>query len=106
MVEKGTNMIRHTVAFKLKHPPNSKAERDFLTIGKHLADIPGVNNFECLRQISPKNSFSFGFSMEFNSHEAYQAYNDHPEHIAFVQNRWIPEVEEFLEIDYEPCERV
>jgi hypothetical protein len=40
--------------------------------------------------------------MEFASQAKYQAYNEHPEHVAFVKGRWIPEVEEFLEIDYEP----
>ena len=38
---------------------------------------------------------------EFAGDAAYQAYNDHPDHVAFVQGRWIPEVSEFLEIDYQ-----
>jgi hypothetical protein len=93
-------MIRHTVAFRLKHPPGSEAERDFLAAAAKLAEIPTVRNFEPLRQISPKNSFAFGLSMEFASSEDYQFYNDHPDHVAFVQTRWIPEVADFLEIDY------
>jgi len=32
---------------------------------------------------------------------AYAAYNEHPDHVRFVQERWIPEVGDFLEIDYE-----
>lgn len=99
-------MIRHTVAFKLKHEAGSDAERDFLRACRLLANIPGVNNFECLRQTSLKNSFSFGLAMEFNSQADYEAYNNHPDHTAFVQNRWIPEVEDFLELDYEECEIV
>lgn len=99
-------MIRHTVTFKLKHQPNSDAECDFLSAGKRLSDIPGVKNFECLRQTSPKTPFTFGFSMEFSSKADYQAYNNHPEHTSFVQNRWIPEVDDFLELDYEQCETV
>jgi Stress responsive A/B Barrel Domain len=39
--------------------------------------------------------------MEFGGDAAYEAYNDHPDHVAFVQGRWIPEVSEFLEIDYQ-----
>ena len=31
---------------------------------------------------------------------AYTAYNQHPDHVAFVQGRWIPEVADFLEVDY------
>jgi hypothetical protein len=34
--------------------------------------------------------------------DAYQFYCDHPDHVAFVQQRWLPEVAEFMEIDYAP----
>jgi len=93
-------MIRHTVAFRLKHIPGSTAERDFLQAACELAKIEGVQKFECLRQSSRKNSFTFGLSMEFADEAAYTFYNDHPEHTAFVQQRWIPEVVEFMELDY------
>lgn len=95
-------MIRHTVVFRLKHAPGSDAERDFLRAACELASIPGVQKFECLRQVSAKNPYSFGLSMEFADTAAYAFYSDHPEHTAFVQQRWIPEVAEFMEIDYEP----
>ncbi len=95
-------MIRHTVVFKLKHAAGSEMELDFLRAAQKLAVIPSINNFECLRQISEKNDFDFGLSMEFTSEEGYQAYNEHPDHVQFVQTRWIPEVSDFMEIDYEP----
>lgn len=95
-------MIRHTVVFRLKHAPGSDAERDFLRAACELASIPGVQKFECLRQVSAKNPYSFGLSMEFDDAKAYALYSDHPDHTAFVQQRWIPEVAEFMEIDYEP----
>jgi hypothetical protein len=66
-----------------------------------LAKIPGVEKFEKLRQVSAKNDYAFGFSMEFADAAAYRSYNDHPEHTRFVAERWLPEVEGFLEIDYE-----
>ena len=95
-------MIRHTVAFKLIHPKNSPEEKAFLdAIGK-LSVIPGVGNFELLRQVSRKNSFDYGLSMEFETAKAYEGYNQHPDHIAFVRNIWVPEVSDFLELDYEP----
>jgi hypothetical protein len=93
-------MIRHTVVFKLKHTAGSQSELDFLQSARKLADIPSVKKFECLRQISKKNSYDFGLSMEFASPGDYEFYNDHPDHIHFVQTRWIPEVVDFLEIDY------
>ena len=97
-------MIRHTVAFRLHHPAGSAEERDFLSAAKALAEIPGVQRFEQLRQTSRKNDFAFGFSMEFADQADYDAYNEHPEHVAFVADRWVPEVADFLEIDYEPLD--
>lgn len=97
-------MIRHTVAFRLKHPRGSTAEKAFLEAGMALSAIPGVERFEQLKQVSPKNDFHFGYSMEFADEQAYQAYNDHPAHVAYVRDRWIPEVEAFLEIDYTPLD--
>jgi len=94
-------MIRHTVAFRLKHIPGSTAERDFLQAACELAKIEGVQKFECLRQRSVKSSFTYGLSMEFADEAVYAFYSNHPDHTAFVQQRWIPEVVEFMELDYE-----
>ena len=78
-------------------------ERGFLRDAKvALETIPGVKKFEQLRQVSPKNPYRFGFSMEFADKAAYDAYDRHPRHVAFVQDRWNREVDSFLEIDYEP----
>jgi hypothetical protein len=95
-------MIRHTVAFRLKHAEGSAEEKAFLDAALILTTIPSVGNFEQLRQTSRKNSFAFGFSMEFENQAGYDAYNEHPIHTAFVRDHWVPEVEEFLEIDYTP----
>lgn len=97
-------MIRHTVSFRLHHDPASAEESDFLAAAQRLASIPGVLRFECLRQVSPRNGFAFGLSMEFEDAKAYAGYNDHPQHVEFVKTRWIHEVAEFLEIDYVPYE--
>jgi heme-degrading monooxygenase HmoA len=94
--------IRHTVVFTPRHAAGSPEEEDFLAAAAALADIPGVEAFELLRETSPKNGHRFGISMEFAGAAAYAAYNDHPHHVRFVQERWLPEIEDFLEIDYEP----
>jgi hypothetical protein len=98
-------MIRHTVAFRLRHPHGSVEERTFLDASLVLAEIAGVERFEQLRQVSAKNDFTFGFSMEFADQAAYDGYNGHPDHVAFVEERWVPEVEDFLEIDVIPLSR-
>jgi hypothetical protein len=99
-------MIRHTVVFRLKHEKGSDAERLFLANALGLASIPGVEKFEQLRQVSGKNDFDFGFSMEFADQAAYDGYNVHADHVAFVRDHWVPEVEAFLEIDYVPLGEV
>ncbi len=38
--------------------------------------------------------------MEFADRAAYDRYNAHPDHVRFVEERWVPEVSEFLELDY------
>jgi len=93
-------MIRHTVVFTLKHSQGSAEEKKFLEDALALARIPGVQNFERLRQVSAKNGFRFGFSMEFADQAAYSAYDVHPTHVAFVRDRWKVEVTDFMEIDY------
>ncbi|HTV69884.1 MAG TPA: Dabb family protein [Rhizobiaceae bacterium] len=98
-------MIRHTVVFTLKHAKGSAEEAAFLKAADILAKIPGVENFEKLRQVSPKNNYAFGFSMEFADQRAYDGYNIHPDHVAFVRDRWVPEVADFMEIDYTPLGR-
>ena len=47
--------IRHTVAFAPAHPEGSAEEREFLGAAERLAAIPGVEMFELLAEVSPKN---------------------------------------------------
>ncbi|HWU99626.1 MAG TPA: Dabb family protein [Devosia sp.] len=96
-------MIRHTVVFNLKHAHGSLQEKAFLRDARlALEHIPGVHKFEQLRQVSKKTNYRFGFSMEFADQKAYDAYDKHPKHVAFVRDRWSREVDAFMEIDYEP----
>lgn len=93
-------MIVHSVFFKLKHPAGSVAEQRFMEQTRELRNIPGVNNFQVLNEISPKNPFTFGLSMEFADQTAYDAYSNHPDHVRYVQEIWLKEVDDFQEIDY------
>ncbi len=81
-------------------PPGSAEETDFLVAAEALGAIPGIEAFEVLREVSPKNGYRFGISMEFADQAAYTAYNRHPDHVRFVEQRWLVEVSDFLEIDY------
>ena len=92
--------IRHTVASSLVHGEGSASEREFLEAAERLAAVPGVEAFELLAEVSPKNPYRFALSMEFADRPAYERYNEHPDHTRFVQERWMSEVSEFLELDY------
>ena len=91
--------IRHCVAFALRHEPGSADEASLLVAAAALASIPGVERFEILREVSTKNEFRFALAMEFVDDAAYRAYDSHPDHVAFVEQRWVPEVTSFVEID-------
>jgi hypothetical protein len=93
-------MIQHSVIFKLRYRTYSIEEKDFLNAARQLALIPGVQDFQCLRQISPKNHFTFGLSMKFSDQEAYDHYNNHIDHTRFVDVYWRRGVADFLEIDF------
>lgn len=94
-------MIRHTVTFRLRHPADSEQEQDFLrTARRELTSIPGVEEFSISRQVSPKSDLQWHFSMVFADQDTYDAYNVHPAHVGFVQGRWVPEVEDFQELDF------
>lgn len=93
-------MIRHSVILKLKNTTSFEEKQAFFEAVDTLADIPNVQKFEVLNQTSAKNKFEYGISMEFDNQEKYDTYSNHPVHVDFIQNFWIPMVEDFLEIDY------
>lgn len=93
-------MIRHSVILKLKNQVSAEDKKAFFDAVDTLSSIPNVQKFEVLKQISPKNKFEYGISMEFENQEQYDIYSNHPNHIHFLQNFWEKNVEDFLEIDY------
>lgn len=93
-------MITHSVFFTLTYPKGSAEEHQFFEAARKLAIIPGVQHFVCLKQLSTKNNFDFGLTMEFASQELYNEYTNHPDHSHFVQQYWVNGVADFMEIDY------
>jgi hypothetical protein len=93
--------IQHTVVFRPVHAPGSAAEQEFLDAGRAtLTAIPGVRDFVVNAQVSPKSDLRWQFSMTFANQAAYDGYDQHPAHVAFVQQRWLSEVEAFQEYDF------
>ena len=70
--------IRHGVVFSLAHPAGSDAEAAFLDAVLRLESIPGVEAFELMREVSPKNDYAFALTMEFADRDAYAAYDESP----------------------------
>ena len=94
--------VQHMVIFNLSYPKESAEAQKFIQDGTRiLTGIPVVNNFQAFNQVSKKNKYQYGFSMVFANQADYATYNNHPDHVAFVQNRWLKEVSDFLEIDFE-----
>jgi len=91
--------IRHLVVFTLRHEEASPEAEAFLAALRSLSAIDGVADFEVVRQIGLKNNYQFAVTMDFASRAAYDAYNGHPDHVAFVSDRWNAEVTDFMEID-------
>lgn len=96
--------IRHSVIFKFKGTISPSDETAFFNAAKELAQIPGVQGFELLKQTSKKNPYTYGISMEFATQTLYEQYNNHPAHTSFIQNHWLKNVADFLEIDFEEME--
>lgn len=90
-------MIQHTVAFRLKESADADT---FLARARRLSSIEAVHDFEVLRQIGSKSDFTHALSMRFDGQTEYDVYNEHADHVAFVTDVWIPNVAEFLELDY------
>ena len=94
--------IRHLVVFRLRHEESSPEAGEFLAALEALGAIDGVEELEVVRQVGVKNDFQLAVSMEFADRAAYDTYNSHPDHVAFVRDRWETEVTDFLEIDLTP----
>lgn len=95
--------ITHSVFFNLVHPEGSQEERAFFDKSvKILAPIPGVDGFQVLEQTSQKAPFRFGFSMQFATQKQYDSYNNHPDHVNYVEHIWLSEVSDFQEMDHIP----
>jgi heme-degrading monooxygenase HmoA len=100
VAERPRGPIEHTVFFALRHEPGSDAEKAFFDRAGALSEIPGVEGLRRVDEISPKNPYQYGLVMRFSSPSAYARYNEHPEHQRFVEEVWIPNVTQFIEIDY------
>lgn len=67
-----------------------------------LTAIPAVTDFVVDRQIGGMSDLEWQFSMVFADQQFYDAYSAHPDHVAFVRDRWQSEVVAFQEFNFVP----
>ena len=90
------------VVFNLKVPKDDPKATEFLKeANRALGSIPFANNIEQCFQTNGMCPFDFGFSFDFGGAEDYEAYNNHPNHIKFVEEWWKTQVADFMEVDFE-----
>lgn len=89
--------IRFFSAFRLKHETGSEAETEFLREYSALGSVPGVENFELMREITPKewSTCEWVVMWEFADLAAHTAFHEHPAHHKFVAEYWNTGVAEF-----------
>jgi heme-degrading monooxygenase HmoA len=93
-------MIRHSVVFILQQFIQPGERQSFFEAAAKLSAIPGVKDFELLKQVSTKNNFDYGIAMKFDTESEYEQYNSHPDHQLFLEKYWFTCVKEFMEIDF------
>ena len=101
MTASGSGRIQHAVIFALGHEPGSAKEQEFFRAVHVLKGIPGVERFEIWRALKGETEHPYSITMEFENAAAFDRYNGHEIHKQFVEERWLPEVARFVELDYE-----
>jgi hypothetical protein len=94
-------MITHGVIFNFKTNIKAETIKEFLQAAHNLNQIPGVIDLAISRQTSPKNTFAYGITMQFQHTADYAFYSSHSQHQNFIEQYWLPHVADFLEIDLE-----
>jgi len=93
--------IRHMVVFNLKYGKDDPRAQAFIDEARRVfGSLPIPRNVMQCAQISPMCPFDFGFSFDFMTEEDYERYNNHPDHVKFVEEWWKTQVADFMEIDF------
>jgi hypothetical protein len=94
--------IRHMVVFNLKYGKDDPRSKAFIDEARRVfGNLPVPKNVMQCYQTNPMCAFDYGFSFDFMDPEDYRRYNNHPDHVKFVEERWKTEVANFMEVDFE-----
>lgn len=98
-------MITHVVVFWTDKPQDTNRDRLIQAANDLLGRIPGAQNFRVGAPVASNrgvvdDSFCFAISMDFPDQAAADTYQQHPEHIRFVNEFVKPLVKRFVVYDY------
>ena len=94
-------MIEHTVTFRLKHPAASAEETAFLDAAAKLAAIPGVREVFAGEAIKDGARYRYCWNVRFCHPAVVDSYRDHPDHVAFADDRFRPVAADRISIDFQ-----
>lgn len=99
-------MISHVVVIWVKSPEEENSQSIFDAAQRLLADIPGVHAFHVGRMYPTDRpvvdkSYHIALNMQFESMEALNDYQKHPQHVEFVENHLKPQLAKLLVYDFQ-----
>jgi hypothetical protein len=96
-------MIRHVALFRLKEgvPSGTKQalEDGLFQLAQSIQSISAYSYGGDLGL--RKGNFDFGVVADFEDEAAFLAYADHPDHLAFIQERVAPVIQERAALQFE-----
>ncbi len=99
-------MFSHVVIFWTKTDQPNAADELVAGAEKYLRPIPGVRNFHVGRMVRSERavvdqSYQVALNLQFDSKQAQDDYQVHPEHLEFVEKCFKPTCERVVIYDFE-----
>ena len=97
MIPLSGERIRFFASFRLNYGVGSEAEAEFFREYQALAELPQIENFQLMRDVTPPeySNCQYVVMMEYADAEAHDSFHRTPEHNRFVSEIWGPAVAEF-----------
>lgn len=98
-------MLRQITMLRFKDDAPAGVVDDIGAGFQDLVDVvPGIRRFEFGPNLAlMDDTFHFALVIDFESKEAWQAYQEHPKHVAFA-NAFVPHVENAARAHYDVTE--
>ena len=99
-------MFSHVVIFWTDPKKSSATDELLAGAKKYLAGIPGILHFH-IGKMAPSHrpvvdqSYQVALNITFNDKQAQDAYQDHPQHVEFVEKAFKPNCVKVVVYDFE-----